>query len=256
MFIRLIKIIPILFLGACASDGSVGTKKLGDSVFGGGTFKTITEEKTQVVAAQNLEEALEVADDAINWTVVPGSIEVYDDGGIYSEQTGVTSSGKSIALEQYFYPTTGEQGVSSNIARMNDNVAFIISGDKVVNFPTGTFTYSGDAWIRTLDAIKQTYSSEDEYGSFTAIANFTTKNIIIAANTDNMFFSTNNGKINLSDGTFESMDGLIGTLKGEELAATVTGIFAGTNAEAVGGLAYSDLNSNEIYFADFASVTK
>ena len=201
-----------------------------------------------VVIHESLDAVQDVLSGKTNLTVVAQDAS----GSYYAvERSGVSSNGQVIDVLSVGYNLsssgTETEYVSISGVRIDSSYGLLSAGNEVVNMPTGSFTYQGEALI-----VQQSPIENIENGTVTIQANFNSNTASIAANTPSYTFYDNNIVINNSDGSLTGNSGSIGELGGKVESANITGYFAGTNAEAVHGLSYSSGN-NENYIGAFAA---
>jgi hypothetical protein len=121
---------------------------------------------------------------------------------------------------------------------------------KPSDFPSGDQNYNGTAIIRKDSNV----NLQGTDTNFNMTANFQTKTVTMTAITTKngedipaMVFKTKPSVpmvINNVTGAFSTDDALIGLNGGDQISASISGYFAGTGAEGVHGLAYSNDTQN------------
>ena len=141
---------------------------------------------------------------------------------------------------------TGEY-VAINELITGSHTALQSAGTPVSELPEGTFLYSGTAIIR-----KGSDKDMQGKGTFQMKADFQKNEVridaVTSADADNniagMYFSADKMKIVPSTGAFSTDSASIGLSNGATESASINGYFAGTGAEGVHGLAYSNDTQN------------
>ena len=247
--------------GVASSSPTVTTLKSYNNGFGvigvenanlnsSGGISNVQVISTDVVAAR------EVASGTINLQVVPGTAA--QSGAYYVvERTGTASNGSSllVATAGENLNQSGSEYAAISVVTINNSVGISSAGTPVNGIPIGTFTYNGTASV--VDVVNGTVGD----GTFTMSANFANNTGNIAAtipanspagaNNPAFFFSSNDLRINQSNGSFSSANALIGQTGVTSNASSITGYFAGTNASGVHGTVHTDDPAAPTYVGAF-----
>ena len=162
------------------------------------------------------------------------------------ERTGTDETGRSVKIKTHgdTLTETGEFVAIHEIVTGLDT-GLQSAGTPVSELPEGTHLYSGTAIIR-----KDSDKNMQGKGAFHMTADFQKNEVridaVTSADADNniagMYFSADKMKIVPSTGAFSTNS--IGLSNGATESASINGYFAGTDAEGVHGLAYSNDTQN------------
>lgn len=156
---------------------------------------------------------------------------------------GTNYEGKLVqAVTKGYFLDGDEHQVSTSVLFIDfensDNPTFglLSSGTEVQGLPSGRHTYSGgDAMIAYGDS-----GIEEMYDNMTISVNFDKLKGSLLAQTENLFISATDFKIQASNGTFMGDNALIGVAGTDDTAeANVAGGFSGVSADGIHGIVYS-----------------
>ena len=201
-----------------------------------------------LIGAPDLTAAREIALGTVNLEVVPGSAS--QSGPFYVvTRRGTASNGASleVATVGENLNLSGTEYASISLVTADGELGIISGGtplDGIPSDPSGPYTYTGNA------SVFSTATNVGGDGTFTLTADFSNNTGTLAAtvpansstgaNNPEFFFSSNDLKINPSDGGFSSSNALIGQSGVTSNAASVNGYFAGKDAAGVHGVVYTN----------------
>ena len=192
--------------------------------------------------------AKEILNGAITWEIPKPNRPESSKTSYTIERNGTDKIGRIVEIKTHgdTLTETGEFVAIHEIVTGLDT-GLQSAGTPVSELPEGTFLYSGTAIIR-----KGSDKDMQGKGTFQMKADFQKNEVridaVTSADADNniagMYFSADKMKIVPSTGAFSTDSATIGLSNGATESASISGYFAGTDAEGVHGLAYSNDTQN------------